>query len=132
MAYNQRNSQRDIDRVRYELNERIGVLGIKDNGWTKEVNVVSWNGGIPKEDIREWDSTHERMAKGITMLEEKAENLANRYGIGKLQSNTRQSSSSFRSGGDYASGSLHESDTAESSVYEEADGMVAEEQSASA
>lgn len=86
MVYNQNNSQRDNDRIRYDLVERIGVIGIRDNGWTKEVNLVSWNGGIPKVDIREWDPSHVRMAKGITMVEEEAENLAkalaNRYGIG--------------------------------------------------
>lgn len=85
MAYNQNYSQRSNDRVRFDLMEHIGVLARKDNGWTKEVNIVAWNGGKAKVDIREWDPEHSRMTKGITLLEEEAEtlakSLARRYGL---------------------------------------------------
>lgn len=84
MAYNQNYSNRD--EIRFDLKERLGVLAIKDNGWTKEVNIVAWNGGKAKVDIREWDPSHKRMTKGITLFEEEAElltkALAGRYGIG--------------------------------------------------
>ena len=57
----------------------------KDSGWTKEANIVCWNGGSPKLDIREWDPDHERMSKGVTLYEAEAERLAKvlckRYGI---------------------------------------------------
>ena len=43
MAYRQNNSQGQNDRVRFDLMERIGVLSRKDNGWTREVNIVAWN-----------------------------------------------------------------------------------------
>ena len=85
MAYNQNYSQRSNDKVRFDLMEHIGVLAQKDNGWTKEVNIVAWNGGRAKVDIREWDPDHARMTKGITLLEEEAETLvralARRYGL---------------------------------------------------
>ena len=86
MAYNQNYSQRNNnDEVHFDLMERIGVLGTKDNGWTKEVNIVAWNGGKAKVDIRDWDPAHQRMTKGITLFEEEAENLvralAYRYGF---------------------------------------------------
>ena len=55
MAYRQNNSQGQNDRVRFDLMERIGVLSRKDNGWTREVNIVAWNDGPGKVDIREWD-----------------------------------------------------------------------------
>ena len=45
MAYRQNDSQNRNDRVRYDLMERIGVLSRKDNGWTREVNIVAWNDG---------------------------------------------------------------------------------------
>lgn len=32
----------------FEIVEHIGVLSEKKNGWKKEVNLVSWNGGDPK------------------------------------------------------------------------------------
>ena len=59
----------------------------KDSGWTKEANIVAWNGGVPKLDIREWDPEHERMSKGITLMEAEAEALAKvlaaRYSISR-------------------------------------------------
>lgn len=85
MAYNQNYSQGSNDKVRFDLMEHIGVLAKKDNGWTKEVNIVAWNGGKAKVDIREWDPEHTRMTKGITLFEEEAETLvkalARRYGL---------------------------------------------------
>lgn len=33
---------------------------------------MSWNGGIPKIDIRDWDESHERCGKGITLTESEA------------------------------------------------------------
>ena len=85
MAYNQNYSQRSNDEVHFDLMEHIGVLGRKDNGWTKEVNIVAWNGGKAKVDIRDWGPDHDRMSRGITLFEEEAENLvkalAHRYGL---------------------------------------------------
>ena len=85
MAYRQNNSQGHNDRVRFDLLERIGVLSRKDNGWTREVNIVAWNDGPGKVDIREWDPDHKRMTKGVTLFEDEAEALtkvlARRYGL---------------------------------------------------
>ena len=129
MAYNQYNSHRENDRVRYELKERIGVLGVKDNGWTKEVNIVSWNGGDGKVDIRDWDPSHVRMAKGITMREEEAEKLAKvlakRYGIGQSRDASKSSYSSHRSEGYKNSGNSGLYDVAESNGYAQ-EGRAAE------
>ena len=61
-----------------DIKEHIGVIystirGRKEgDGWTKEVNLISWNGGIPKIDIRDWDEDHERCSKGITLSKEEA------------------------------------------------------------
>lgn len=85
MAYRQNNSQGRNDRVRFDLMERIGVLSSKDNGWTREVNIVAWNDGPGKVDIREWDPDHKRMTRGVTLFEDEAEKLtkvlARRYGL---------------------------------------------------
>ena len=64
--------------VTFEIMEHIGVLDTYDNreqAWTKEVNIVSWNGGPAKIDIRDWSADHERMSRGITLTEEQAEKL---------------------------------------------------------
>ena len=39
-----------------------------DKGWTKELNRISWNGGEPKYDIRDWAPEHEKMGKGVTIV----------------------------------------------------------------
>lgn len=56
--------------IKYEIVEEIKVLSENSNGWTKELNLVSWNGGKPKYDIRDWSPEKDRMAKGITLTEE--------------------------------------------------------------
>ena len=88
MAYsNNSNNQQRSDEVRFDIVEHIGVIGSKENGWTKEVNIVEWNGGAGKIDVREWDPDHKRMSRGITLFEEEAEKLtralAGRYKIGE-------------------------------------------------
>lgn len=59
--------------VTFEILKHIGI--ISNNGWDREVNIVSWNGGAPKVDIREWSEDHTKMSKGITMTENEAEQL---------------------------------------------------------
>lgn len=61
--------------VNFEIKEVVGIIAEKKNGWVKELNIVSWNNGEPKYDIREWDEDHERMSKGTTFTEEELENL---------------------------------------------------------
>ena len=66
------------DKFRFEIVKSLGVISERtdNNGkWTKEVNLVSWNGREPKLDIREWNSDHSRMSKGLTFTEEEAEPL---------------------------------------------------------
>ena len=49
--------------VEYTIHEHIAVLERyegREVPWTKEINVVSWNGGEPKIDIRDWSESHER------------------------------------------------------------------------
>jgi len=61
--------------VKCEIKEKYGVLSESSKGWTKELNLVSWNDGKPKYDIRDWDPTHEKMGKGVTLTEEEAKKL---------------------------------------------------------
>lgn len=56
--------------IKYEITEEIKVLSENANGWTKELNLVSWNGSKPKYDIRDWSPEKDRMAKGITLTDE--------------------------------------------------------------
>lgn len=56
--------------VTFEIVEEIGVISTRETGWTREINLVRWNGGAAKYDIREWDPYHDRMSKGITLRED--------------------------------------------------------------
>ena len=61
--------------IQFEITEELGVLSESAKGWTKEVNMVSWNDREPKLDIREWDPDHEKMGKGITISKEEINEL---------------------------------------------------------
>lgn len=61
--------------IKFEITEEIGVLSESAKGWTKELNLVSWNGAAPKYDLRDWAPGHEKMGKGITLSPEEAEKL---------------------------------------------------------
>ena len=41
-------------RITCEIVETIAVLSENEKGYTKEINLVSWNGAEPKLDIRNW------------------------------------------------------------------------------
>ena len=62
--------------IKYEIIEELGVLSESAKGWTKELNLISWNGGAPKYDVRDWAPEHEKMGKGVTLSEEEAKKLA--------------------------------------------------------
>ena len=56
--------------IKFEIKEKIGVLSTSKSGWTKELNLVSWNDKEAKYDIREWDPAHEKMGKGVTFTKD--------------------------------------------------------------
>lgn len=51
----------------FKVVHHLGVYGRSAKGWTKEVNVIEWNGNRAKLDLREWDPEHARMSRGITL-----------------------------------------------------------------
>lgn len=55
--------------ITFEIVKHTGVLSESRTGWRKELNLVSWNGGDPKIEIREWDETHNKMSRGIRFTE---------------------------------------------------------------
>ena len=52
--------------IKYDIIKEIGVLSKNAKGWQKELNLISWNGGAAKYDIRDWAPDHEKMGKGTT------------------------------------------------------------------
>lgn len=60
---------------KYEIVKELGVITEGARGWTKELNLVSWNDKPPKYDIRDWAPDHEKMGKGVSLTEEEMEAL---------------------------------------------------------
>ena len=59
----------------FNIREHIGVISKYQTGWTKELNLVEWNGNNAKFDIRDWEPSHEHMSRGVTLREEEAKSL---------------------------------------------------------
>lgn len=59
----------------FEIMEEIAVLSENAKGWKKELNLVSWNDNQPKFDLRDWDATHEKMGKGLTLSNDEVKAL---------------------------------------------------------
>ena len=56
--------------IKFEIVQKIGVLSQSSRGWTKELNLVSWNDREPKYDIRDWAPDGQTMGKGVTLTKE--------------------------------------------------------------
>lgn len=61
--------------IKYEIVEKIAVLSTTEKGWSKELNLVSWNEREPKFDLRDWNEEHDKMGKGVTLTKEELEKL---------------------------------------------------------
>ena len=55
---------------KYEIVEELGFIAETRSGWTKELNLISWNDREPKYDIRDWSPDHEKMGRGISFSKE--------------------------------------------------------------
>lgn len=58
--------------IQYEIVKKIAVLSTGDSGYTKEINLISWNGKEPKYDIRSFSPNREKCGKGITLNADEA------------------------------------------------------------
>ncbi|MDY6308158.1 MAG: PC4/YdbC family ssDNA-binding protein [Oribacterium sp.] len=59
-----------MDAPKFEITKSIAILSTEKNGWTKELNLVSWNDRTPKYDLRSWSPDHQKMGKGVTLSNE--------------------------------------------------------------
>jgi hypothetical protein len=56
--------------IKFEIVKKIGTLSKTGTGWSKELNLISWNDREPKYDIREWSPGRQTMGKGVTLSRE--------------------------------------------------------------
>jgi hypothetical protein len=61
--------------IKFEIKEELGVISESAKGWTKELNLISWNGVEAKYDLRDWSPNHEKMGKGITLTADEVQEL---------------------------------------------------------
>lgn len=63
----------------FTIIDELGILSTSPKGWSKELNLISWNGREPKYDIRDWAPDHGKMSKGITLTEEEMKRLVDSF-----------------------------------------------------
>lgn len=61
--------------IKFEIEKELGSISESPKGWTKELNLISWNGKDAKYDLRDWDSEHKKMGKGVTLSVEELKKL---------------------------------------------------------
>lgn len=76
MAFKERGNTE----ITFNIEKHIGVLSEGTGGWKKEVNLVAWNNGATKLDIRDWDEEHRHMSRGITLNNGETEALGKLIG----------------------------------------------------
>lgn len=65
-----------MSNISFEIKKQISTLSSNESkGWKKELNLISWNERAPKYDIRDWDSNHTKMGKGVTLSEKELKEL---------------------------------------------------------
>ena len=60
--------------IKFEIIENVAKLSQKGS-WSTELNIVRWNDGEPKYDIRSWNEDHTKCSKGINMTQGEAQVL---------------------------------------------------------
>lgn len=61
--------------LQFEIEETVGVISTSKSGWTRELNLVSWNGRPAKFDLRDWAPDHQKMGKGLTFTNDEIDQL---------------------------------------------------------
>ena len=62
--------------ITYDIVKKIGVIGDESGAWETQLNLISWNHGKPKYDVRKWNTETGRMSKGISLTEDELIDLA--------------------------------------------------------
>jgi len=52
---------------KFEIYKQIGKISKINNGYTKELNYISWDDREPVYDIRTWNQEHTKYGKGVTI-----------------------------------------------------------------
>ena len=61
--------------IKFEIEKELGSISESAKGWTKELNLISWNGKEAKYDLRDWAPEHEKMGKGVALSSDELKKL---------------------------------------------------------
>lgn len=61
--------------INYEIVRQVGIMAEKQSGWKRTLNLIRWNAGEEKYDIRDWSPDGQKMSKGIVLTRQEAEEL---------------------------------------------------------
>ncbi|ENK0837968.1 hypothetical protein AB2Z22_001294 [Clostridium botulinum] len=61
--------------IKFKIKETLGIVSESAKGWTKELNLISWNKREPKYYLRDWAPEHEKMGKGVKLTKEELKEL---------------------------------------------------------
>lgn len=61
--------------IKYDIEKNLGMISENAKGWTKQLNLISWNERPAKYDIRDWSPENEKMGKGLTLSKEELREL---------------------------------------------------------
>lgn len=61
--------------MEFEIYRQHAALSRPNNGWTKELNLISWNRREPVYDIRSWNEDHSKCGQGVTLTASEMEAL---------------------------------------------------------
>ena len=56
-----------MSEIKYEILQQVGVLSTTASGWSKQLNLISWNDREPKYDLRDWSADRSKTGKGATL-----------------------------------------------------------------
>ncbi len=59
-----------MSEIKFEILKKVGLISKSSKGWTKELNLISWNDRDAKYDIRDWAPDGQTMGKGVTLSRE--------------------------------------------------------------
>lgn len=56
-------------KLKFKIYKHLGNISNTNNGWTKELNFISWDDREPVYDIRTWNQDHSDYGKGVTITQ---------------------------------------------------------------
>ncbi|NLZ56374.1 MAG: hypothetical protein GX907_04180 [Clostridiaceae bacterium] len=56
--------------ITFNVIKSFGILSTSASGWSKELNLISWNEGRPKLEIRDWAPGRTKAGKGVGLTPE--------------------------------------------------------------